>query len=348
MTSSYAVVNPATGETVREYPEISDEELRAAIGRADEASRSWPGSAGVAERAALVRKVGELHVRAAPAAGRDHRRRDGQADRAGARRGRLRGRDLRLLRGQRRGSDGRRADRAARRRRHRGDPPQPLRRPARDHALELPLLPGGPLRRAEPGDRQHDPAQARAAVPRIGRGDAADVRRRRLPRGRLREHLRDQRADRVGDRRPAPARRLGHRLRARRRGRRRDRRPQPEEGRARARRLGPLHPARQRRSRRRRRAGRRSAARQHRPVLQRRQALHRRRRALRRVPREVPREAGAPRSPATRPPRTPRSARSPRRRRPTGSRTRSSARSRTAPRSWSAASATATTSNRRS
>ena len=42
---------------------------------------------------------------------------------------------------------------------------------ARDHALELPLLPGGPLRRAEPGDRQHDPAQARAAVPRIGRGD---------------------------------------------------------------------------------------------------------------------------------------------------------------------------------
>ena len=36
-----------------------------------------------------------------------------------------------------------------------------------------------------------------------------------------------------------------------------------------------------------RRGGGRSAARQHRPVLQRRQALHRRRRALRRVPREV-------------------------------------------------------------
>ena len=51
------------------------------------------------------------------------------------------------------------------------DPPQPLRRPARDHALELPLLPGGPVRRPEPGDRQHDPAQARAAVPGIGRGD---------------------------------------------------------------------------------------------------------------------------------------------------------------------------------
>src|SRR6478752_2933359 len=60
-SSTYAVVNPATGETVKEYPEITDEELRGAIGRADEASRSWPATAGVADRAALVRKVGELH-----------------------------------------------------------------------------------------------------------------------------------------------------------------------------------------------------------------------------------------------------------------------------------------------
>src|SRR3954452_1948081 len=59
--STYAVVNPATGETVKEYPEFSDEELRAAIGRADEASRTWPSSSTVAERGALVRKVGELH-----------------------------------------------------------------------------------------------------------------------------------------------------------------------------------------------------------------------------------------------------------------------------------------------
>ena len=59
--STYAVVNPATGETVKEYPEIGDDELRAAIGRADEAARSWPASASVGDRAALVRKVGELH-----------------------------------------------------------------------------------------------------------------------------------------------------------------------------------------------------------------------------------------------------------------------------------------------
>src|SRR4051795_3487299 len=72
MSSTYAVVNPATGETVREFPEISDDELRAAIGRAEKASRTWPSAAGVTERAELVRKVGELHTerRAAGVPGR--------------------------------------------------------------------------------------------------------------------------------------------------------------------------------------------------------------------------------------------------------------------------------------
>jgi succinate-semialdehyde dehydrogenase/glutarate-semialdehyde dehydrogenase len=59
--STYAVVNPATGETVKEYPQISDDELRAAIERCDQASKSWPGSTSVADRAALVRRVSELH-----------------------------------------------------------------------------------------------------------------------------------------------------------------------------------------------------------------------------------------------------------------------------------------------
>lgn len=59
--STYAVVNPATGETIKEYPEISDGDLRAAIDRSDAAYRGWSGSSSVAERAALVRKVGELH-----------------------------------------------------------------------------------------------------------------------------------------------------------------------------------------------------------------------------------------------------------------------------------------------
>jgi len=60
--STYAVVNPATGEKLKEYPEIGDADLRAAIDRADAASRSWSRSSTVAERAALVGRVGELHV----------------------------------------------------------------------------------------------------------------------------------------------------------------------------------------------------------------------------------------------------------------------------------------------
>jgi succinate-semialdehyde dehydrogenase/glutarate-semialdehyde dehydrogenase len=60
-TVGYAVVNPATGETVREYPTISDEELGNAIARADKAHREWAASTTVEERAALVRRVGELH-----------------------------------------------------------------------------------------------------------------------------------------------------------------------------------------------------------------------------------------------------------------------------------------------
>src|SRR6187200_1459597 len=60
--STYAVVDPATGETVKEYPTISDDDLRAAIARADEAHRTWSASSTVAERADLVRRVGELHL----------------------------------------------------------------------------------------------------------------------------------------------------------------------------------------------------------------------------------------------------------------------------------------------
>jgi succinate-semialdehyde dehydrogenase/glutarate-semialdehyde dehydrogenase len=58
----YAVVNPATGLTVRTYPTITDAELRDAIASADDAHRTWSASSTVAERAALVRRVGELHV----------------------------------------------------------------------------------------------------------------------------------------------------------------------------------------------------------------------------------------------------------------------------------------------
>jgi succinate-semialdehyde dehydrogenase/glutarate-semialdehyde dehydrogenase len=60
--SDYAVVNPATGETVQEYPTITDAELEAAIGAAEGAFRDWSQNTTVAERAAIIGRVGELHV----------------------------------------------------------------------------------------------------------------------------------------------------------------------------------------------------------------------------------------------------------------------------------------------
>ena len=194
--SDYAVVNPATGETVKTYPTITDDELDAAIAGADEAHRTWSRSHD-RRRARRPHPPGRRTApRAPPGAGRDHRARDGQADRAGARRGRLLRRHLRVLRRQRRRPAEGRADQAARRRGLGAHPPQLARRAAGHHAVELPVLPGRPLRRPQPDHRQHHPAQARAAVPGVRRGDRADLPRRRLPRGRLRQHLRDPRPDR--------------------------------------------------------------------------------------------------------------------------------------------------------
>ena len=60
--SMYAVVDPATGETVKEYPTITDDELRDAIARADRAHSEWSKNSTVADRAALIRRVAELHT----------------------------------------------------------------------------------------------------------------------------------------------------------------------------------------------------------------------------------------------------------------------------------------------
>ena len=58
---SYAVTNPATGETVKTYDTISDAGLEAAIAAADETHRTWSKSTTVDERATLIRRVAELH-----------------------------------------------------------------------------------------------------------------------------------------------------------------------------------------------------------------------------------------------------------------------------------------------
>jgi succinate-semialdehyde dehydrogenase / glutarate-semialdehyde dehydrogenase len=60
--ADYAVINPATGETVREYPTITDDALRDAIGRTDAAHNDWAASSTVEDRAAVIRRVGEIHT----------------------------------------------------------------------------------------------------------------------------------------------------------------------------------------------------------------------------------------------------------------------------------------------
>jgi succinate-semialdehyde dehydrogenase/glutarate-semialdehyde dehydrogenase len=60
--ADYAVINPATGETVNEYPTIGDGDLKAAIGAADQASHEWVPTTTVQERAEMIRTVGALHA----------------------------------------------------------------------------------------------------------------------------------------------------------------------------------------------------------------------------------------------------------------------------------------------
>ncbi len=68
--TDYAVINPATGEHVQSYETISDDALKGVVDAADRSHREWSRSTSVAERAALVRRIGELHV--------EHRQRLGE------------------------------------------------------------------------------------------------------------------------------------------------------------------------------------------------------------------------------------------------------------------------------
>ncbi|MFB2555772.1 NAD-dependent succinate-semialdehyde dehydrogenase [Herbiconiux liangxiaofengii] len=62
MSTHYAVVNPATGETLAEYPTITDGALQDAIDAASDAFEGWSRRASVADRAALIARVAALHT----------------------------------------------------------------------------------------------------------------------------------------------------------------------------------------------------------------------------------------------------------------------------------------------
>ena len=60
-TTDYAVIDPATGETIKTYETISDDDLTSAIGRAADAHRAWGRETTVEERAQVIARVAELH-----------------------------------------------------------------------------------------------------------------------------------------------------------------------------------------------------------------------------------------------------------------------------------------------
>src|SRR3954449_6073430 len=59
--TDYAVIDPATGETLKTYDTISDDDLQGAIGRAAGAHRAWGRETTVEQRAAVIARVGELY-----------------------------------------------------------------------------------------------------------------------------------------------------------------------------------------------------------------------------------------------------------------------------------------------
>ncbi len=56
------MTDPATGEVVASYPTSTDAEIESALEASWRASREWPRTTTVAERAALIRRVADLHA----------------------------------------------------------------------------------------------------------------------------------------------------------------------------------------------------------------------------------------------------------------------------------------------
>jgi hypothetical protein len=283
----YSVVNPATGETVKEYPQISDEDLSAAIAAATEAHRNWAVKTSVSERAALVKKVAELHSE----------RRETLAEIIV----REMGKPMEQALGE---VDfcvdiyGYYADNAEE---FLAD--EPIKLLAGDGTALVRKTSVGPLLGIMPWNFPYYQV-ARFAGPNLVLGntillkpahqcpESAEAIQTMMtdagfPDGAYQTILasNEQIAEVIAD--PRSPGRLADRLRAGRSRSRRDRRAQPEKGGARARRLRSVRPAGSGRPRRSGRCRSRRPPRQHWPVLQRGEAVHRRRRSLRRVPREV-------------------------------------------------------------
>jgi succinate-semialdehyde dehydrogenase/glutarate-semialdehyde dehydrogenase len=60
--STYAVIDPATGIEVQSFPTAGEAQVEAAVAAAAQAYATWSRQTSVADRAQLVRRVGELHT----------------------------------------------------------------------------------------------------------------------------------------------------------------------------------------------------------------------------------------------------------------------------------------------
>ena len=148
-TSMYAVMDPSTGEVVKEYPTATDQQIEQAWRRPARHTSEWSRGSTVAERAALIRKVGELHTQRREELAKIIQREmgkpldqsEGEVDFSAAIYGYYADNAEKFL-----------ADEPIELRRRRGlgpDPPQLGRRAARHHAVELSRTtrsPGSPAR----------------------------------------------------------------------------------------------------------------------------------------------------------------------------------------------------------
>lgn len=60
--NTYAVVNPATGKVEKKYPTATDADIEQAVALAYKAFHEWSKNSTVAQRAALIKRVAELHT----------------------------------------------------------------------------------------------------------------------------------------------------------------------------------------------------------------------------------------------------------------------------------------------
>ena len=171
--SEYKVVNPATNQTEREFATATDAEIEQVLERSARAYQSWRTTA-KDERAKVLLRVAELYKERAGELAALITREMGKPTREAKGEIMLVASIYRYYaeQGPALLADTPLSPRAG----GGGAGPQGAHRPAaRHHAVELPVLPGGPVRGPEPHGRQYDHSQARAAVPGVGAGHGADL-----------------------------------------------------------------------------------------------------------------------------------------------------------------------------